>query len=111
MLHFPLNFLSYVKISFYRYKIFLPEQAVNLFLPVNRFTGKKIHNPNCKVDPIESKKVSLCKSPEIYCIMQEVIAPPLCPLKLHSPALQKPGSRVERTTKESALPLPRQSEI
>ena len=35
-----------MKIFFYRYKIFLPEQAVNLFLPVNRVTGKKIHNPS-----------------------------------------------------------------
>ena len=35
-----------MNIFFYRYKIFLPEQAVNLFLPVNRVTGKKIHNPS-----------------------------------------------------------------
>ena len=30
---------------FNRYKIILPEQAVNSFLPVNRFTGKKFQNP------------------------------------------------------------------
>ena len=49
-LDFFINFNSKCNIfhsKFYnRYKINLPGQAVNLILPVNPFTGKKIQKPN-----------------------------------------------------------------